>query len=481
MSEDLSCFYLARVTLETQTPLSIGTGGDDGVFDVALVRDANGLPGIPGSSLAGVLRHLYETEHGREATEALFGFQEGDRGAASRIHVAWGCIQDGAGNPVEGLLIGDSGKRLDDPLLRNALETADNPVLRDRVRINHRGTADGGGKFDRAVLPAGYRFSTELSMWSDRRDDPRWGEILALFKHPLLRIGGGTRAGLGKISAERMHTGRFDLATESGRRGFHTLSPGIGDTVGLNTENPKGEARRPDGFVQATIRLKPRGFWRFGQGQVSHQSDPSGKPADLLPKIEERVAWRSDGTGEMAPAALLVPASSVKGALAHRAAFHAARTRGLWAEDVLDGNGDWEKSRDCASTQGLFGTARDDGSEGEGEQGHAGRVYIEDGYVPYRQEDLKLMMHNAIDRFSGGVREHALFSEELVWGRPVEISLTIDTRGIDPPARQALKEALNDLAESRLALGAGGAKGHGFFNGSIEWSDGGQWIRGETE
>ena len=33
MTPDLSVFHLARLTLETVTPLSIGTGASDGVFD----------------------------------------------------------------------------------------------------------------------------------------------------------------------------------------------------------------------------------------------------------------------------------------------------------------------------------------------------------------------------------------------------------------------------------------------------------------
>jgi len=45
---------LLRLVLESVTPLSIGTGRGNGVFDNLLVRDPNGLPGIPGTSLAGV-------------------------------------------------------------------------------------------------------------------------------------------------------------------------------------------------------------------------------------------------------------------------------------------------------------------------------------------------------------------------------------------------------------------------------------------
>ena len=46
---------IARITLETKTPLAINTGKQDGVFDTSLITDANGLPAIPATSITGVL------------------------------------------------------------------------------------------------------------------------------------------------------------------------------------------------------------------------------------------------------------------------------------------------------------------------------------------------------------------------------------------------------------------------------------------
>jgi CRISPR/Cas system CMR subunit Cmr4 (Cas7 group RAMP superfamily) len=52
-------FHICCLVLETVSPLSIATGRDDDLFDNLLVCDANNLPAIPGTSFAGVLRHLY--------------------------------------------------------------------------------------------------------------------------------------------------------------------------------------------------------------------------------------------------------------------------------------------------------------------------------------------------------------------------------------------------------------------------------------
>ena len=51
-------FALAHVTIELSTPLTIGTGNGDDLNDSTCVLDTNGLPTIPGTSLAGMLREL---------------------------------------------------------------------------------------------------------------------------------------------------------------------------------------------------------------------------------------------------------------------------------------------------------------------------------------------------------------------------------------------------------------------------------------
>jgi hypothetical protein len=104
---------------------------------------------------------------------------------------------------------------------------------------------------------------------------------------------------------------------------------------------------------------------------------------------------------------------------------------------------------------------------------------IDDAYQTFSAADLQMIMHNSIDRFSGSVRDHMLFSEEMVWGKGVTLQLSIKKDdAISNTAKQALQQALDDLCQGRLALGAGVSKGHGFFTGTIEWSDNGKWVGG---
>ena len=460
-----SVLHLARLVLETATPLSIGTGHPDGVFDTALVRDANGLPAIPGTSLAGVLRHLWTDLHGEAEAEELFGFQKGEAGASSRVRISWGALLDSRGRPAEGLLMGEEGKRLDDELYAAVIDQADNPVLRDRVRLTHRGAAAHEGKFDRSVLPAGHRFAVEVRLWSADEDDPRWDKLLALFAHPLLRLGGGTRAGLGAMRLVSCHRRSFQLAGGRDAQALTQLGPGLADTDGLASYRPRPSASAD--ILHGALILQARGPWRIGQGNVSlRPSEP--KVADLLPKTEECVTWE-DGRGRRRLRQCLFPASSLKGALAHRMDFHDRRFRGEWAEE-----NPVEDTR-TATVEALLGAVKDQ------DGGRAGALYLDDAWAAVDPDHVGRLVHNAIDRFTGGVRNRVLFEEETLHGGEIRVPVTLHLGRIPADhreaVRRALKAALDDLCQGRLALGSRITIGNGVFQGRLE-GELGRWLEG---
>lgn len=454
MSTPSAVFHIARVTLETVTPLSIVSGKANGVFDTSLVMDANGLPAIPGSSLTGVLRHLYRDEYGEDGAKQVFGHQDrknSESSQPSRLHVSWGCIQDSKGKAIQGLALGRQRKHLEDDLiLKVALGLSDAPVNRDRVRLNHKGAAADKGKFDRAVLPAGYRFTVEFSLWSDTANDGQWERVLELLNHPLFRLGGSTRAGLGKLKVMEVQELVSDLSQGQGRKTFTAMKRDMNDCVGFRLRQlPVWQS--DEKVITATLDLKPNSYWRIGQGETPNLADSNGKTADLLPKLEQRISWNKQHQAEPATEKLLIPGSSVKGALSHRIAFHANRLseKPVWAEDVLDEHSehykeDYDKSEHCVAVKELFGFAND--SSGAEQLGEAGRVLVDDAYREFSNDDLQILMHNSIDRFSGSVRDHMLFSEEMVWGKGIELQLTIkkDDR-ISGVAKQAMKQSLADL------------------------------------
>ena len=446
---------IARLVLEADSALSISTGSPDGIFDSALVRDANGLAAIPGSSLTGVLRHLWREEYGQNDENRVFGFQDGKAGAASPLTVSWGALLNSQGQPAEGLILEQDP--LDDPLYRSVLEQRDTPVTRDRVRLSHKGAAADQGKFDRAVLPAGHRFAVELRFWMKPEEgDDLWRQLLALLVHPGLRLGGATRAGLGRMKLVSLHQGLFDLADPESRKAWLQLGRGLADTKGLAAYQP--EDYQQNAWKTGELNLEARGLWRIGQGD--QPLTDAAKPADLLPKTEERIVWKN-GQGRRKLNLLLLPASSLKGALAHRMAFHARRLAGQWAEDM----GPEDSDAKPTAVEALLGSVKDDQS------GRAGALFIDDAWLAVEPEKVVRLMHNAIDRFTGGVRDRMLFEEESLLGGALKVRVSLNLSRIPQEGREDAKRAfqlaLDDLCEGRLALGSRTSTGNGFFNGSL--------------
>ena len=447
---------LARIVIEAATPLSVSTGTPDNVFDSALVRDANGLPAIPGSSLVGVLRHLWWDLHGEASMDDLFGFQKREQGQSSRLQLTWAYLLDSKGKAAEGLLLGnEQKKRMRDPLYEAALHQIDEPLFRDRVRITQKGAAADTGKFDRAVLPAGNRFVLELRLWGKPDGaQERWNQLLGLFTHPGFRLGGATRAGLGRIRLCTIHAGHFDLKNATDIDAFLQLGRGLSDTNGLQEVNAPTVDH---GWLTGELELEANGLWRIGQGDKPLDTIHD-KPADLLPRVEERIEW-NNGIGKRQPEFALLPASSLKGALAHRMAFHVRRFGGQWAR---------EDNRDerPVALAALLGEVKERDTSG-----NAGVLYLDDAYLPTDAVEIARLMHNAIDRFTGGVRDRVLYEEESLLGGKVKIALALDARrftdDVDGAVRKSLRAALDDLTQGRLGLGSRTTTGNGFFHGSL--------------
>jgi len=462
MNVNLPCLNISRFVLETSSPLSIASGRSSMRFDTSIVRDANGLPTIPGPSLAGVLRHLYASSHGSENN--LFGMAEGVDGLLSRLHVSWGCVHDSVDQPVEGLLLDKSGEeRLSDALLIELLAEA--PVLRRRVRINDRGVSDANerGLFDRSAVPAGARFSFEITLYSEDANDPEWEKVRGLFSHPGLRLGGATHGGLGDVRCVRWHEKSFDLREPDQYQAYVALPVLMGVVTGMDSKDV-GKDRMAKGWEYRSIRLQPEAGWRIGGTALTPLGNEGQKAPDDVPHHEMVIRWIHD-KASIHPRIAVATASSVKGALAHRIAFHANRLAGRWAFSE-----DKEKQavtgEDCPEVVSLFGRAKiSRDKNGNGEKGQAGKIFIEDAYLIADPPKVHWQMHTSLDRFTGGVRNKVLFGEEVIWDESFDLNIWINTKGLDKVSKDAWDLAVKDLMTGHLSLGGGVAHGHGWFTG----------------
>lgn len=455
MDAALRYAQVLRVVIETTSPMLVGTGRGDALRDALFVTDANGLPAIPGTTIAGLLRHAWRAAHTDVPVEDLFGFAGAgnDEGAASRLHIGWAVMHDANDRPVPPLA--DRNRLLEDTLCRPLLTQP--PPTRDHVRLNARGTVDGAGKFDRCYVPAGHRFTVEIRYHTNEADDPVPARLLALLAGGSIRFGQATRSGYGAFRVLRARVARFDFRDAQAIADYARLPAPLDDNTGFRDCPVVADASGTSHWLHVELSVTSEQGFRIGGGKTARVN--AGKPADLLPFTARRVHWQRQGGGEQAAGSkleVIVTGSGLRGALAHRVAFHHNRLTGRWADDGAD------TAAVNEAVVALFGDARDDADDGPA--GQPGIVWFEDMTV---DDSAMQRWHNGIDRFTGGVRDGVLFSEETVVARqPLKLALRIDTRRpLSPVIRRAFGEALADLCEGRLALGAAGARGHGYFRG----------------
>lgn len=489
-------FSVARVVLETTSALGIGTGRGDDVQDSLFVTDANGLPAIPGTSLAGVLRHSFEVQQGVEkrTQDKIFGYQERDEGWPSAVRLSWGHVHGPDDKPVPFLRL--------DPVPeahQRFFALLQSGVVRDHVRLNGQGAVDGNGKFDETLVPLGARFTVELFVEQilGRVDDPEavLRDLIGRLASPALRLGGRTRRGHGAFVVRRVQFRTFDLSKADDRSLFAKLPRDISTPVpnGVLESITVPSAANLADLLGGTLELNPEDLWLFGGGEVARASHRRGdRDMDMIPKWEPSIQW-SGSVGSFKPVAnadYLVPASSIKGAIRHRTAFHMRRLLKQWIDTEASGPKESTSNNEelDALVRDLFGSSKAAGQPDIATtetSGTPGRVFLADVFVSVDANKAtapkeKRLDHVSIDRFTGGPLDGALFDELALYGGTLTVPITINTRGFNREEsrllRQSFKCALDDLLQGKLAVGAGANRGHGYFQGTLKGDTLRTWL-----
>lgn len=455
-------FHYALVELEALTAHAIQAGRGDSTHDVLLMRDPNGLPALPGSSIAGVLRSLYSkaypAEQGQMSANDLFGFADASSGQPSWIQFGAGLIHNSKNEAQEGLI----AKPEADPLLAFLMNAK--PLVRPRVRLTERGVPSEMAKFDITLIPAGARYSTLISYWSDGSNaaERAFSQLLSLLTSPEFRLGHSTRAGQGAFKVNRVLFKRWDLKQSEDVKSYQAYSRSRNNHAGLT------DVKTSDGHQMnlsiAELQLSAEAGWRIGGGeQAFSKPNAKGKVPDLLPQAEPVIRWHQN-QGNLSKRYAILPASAVKGAISHRFVYHYRR---LSKDFVIPGQTQTlDNNLQNPGVQEVFGFVANDRSD----RGQVGRLIIDDVY--FENTRVARQLHNKIDRFTGGVITGALFEEELLWQTPFTLKLTIlDSAMLTPLSQHALNATLDDLANGLLPLGAGGSRGNGIFIGNqpVRW------------
>lgn len=433
--------YVAQILIEATTPLRTASGKSDIFIDSPILKDWNGLPMILGSSIAGVLRHSFDDDN---IVKEIFGYEEEnkDDGEGSRIIVSHAHLCDNEGKVYQEL-----------GLPKNEfLERYANLPVREHTAINHKGSAKDKSKFDEEVVFAGSRFRFELEFISKKQtSDTDWQKILDTLSNPLLRFGAGGTKGFGQFKIIECYESCYEMGKNYDQKPSD-LNKIVGTQISIT---PKAKQH---GYV---INLQPENFFIFGAGFGDDEVDDIAVTEDI-------VTWCND-SAKFSSCQILFPASSLKGALSHRVAFHYNRLNGKYADEVDSIDNYVGTNNHAVAT--IFGAPKGHANEGKG------KALFSDMYKPYNQAYTKIFDHVKIDRFTGGAVDGALFNEKTIANNDtwqVEILLSPN---IDVVVKEAFEATLDDLAKGWLPLGGKVNRGHGVFI-SPDYEEGNSSKRG---
>ena len=448
-----------RGDLVAQTPISVGGLGAGEHVDLDVAVDGSGKLYIPGTSLAGPMRAWLSKNVEPEAmVDELFGFieQTEDKGQASSLFIE------------------------DSPARGAVRERRHGIALREDT-----GTVADGFFYTRGLLPRGTRFLLEMELDIDKSPEPGTehpaGALAPLLRALCageIRFGACKTRGMGELRLENLRVDYYDFAKDTEALDRWLASGGSSEdreSLGLEQELKKLERfgapkQREQRLFEVLIH------WR-ALSPVMVKAGRDGVEADMLP-LMSGVEGAKGAAGGIAP---VLPGSSIKGVL------RAQARRILHTLFDPDGENASEKPEYLGLLDALFGSTE-----------WAGRLSVDDVYYrreaplspgAWLKEDVDALnavterhQHVAIDRFTGGASEGALYSARPVkrdeggkksgW-EPIRLALDLSDfpEAEGRAALALLKLLIRDLRDGYVPIGFGSRRGMGEITvEGVDWS-----------
>lgn len=438
--------YIARIKVEATTPLFVGSGDASLITDSLVMKDQNELPMIPGTSLAGVLRHsLEDYVEDKEKWNDVFGFQGKDNeGLGSRFIVSSAYLILNDQQVSEGI-------NVDVP--EYIVSKLQKLPTRQHVRITHKGVAADKGLFDNEVVYAGAQFIFEIELKGTEADKESWNEIIKEIQSPDFRIGQGTRNGYGNLKVIGLYEKEYDLTNDNDFKEYLNFNPSF-NSMKIDENQDKSDSQSP----HYTLELTPDDFFIFSEG--FGDQDVDNKP------VTEEVMVYENGKIDFIEKTL-IPASSIKGAIAHRVAFHYNKSNNFYSDKINENLKKYlEENNQAVAT--IFGKKGEIDKKTNKNLGQRGILLMDDLYYD-DIDNNKIFNHVAIDRFTGGGIDGALFSEKVSYKKDKKIVLEINlSETVEGKVEEALEETLKDICRGLLPLGGMTTKGFGMFTGKLQ-------------
>ena len=475
-------FSRYELTIPVELTSELHIGGVDPVPDrdgegtvIRFCRNGLKEPTIPGRSIRGAVRAVCDVA--RQALKDAGDPATQDGGVFSKASWVslWGDDTDYTGKSLL-----DRRLRSDDslPIRQSALtfhavpfpeykdsDSGESPLPRRHgVGIDRTtGAASDGALYEHEFLPRGTAFTIRIT--AEGRDDETMGReqsegipgpasseaielllrlIRSLFKSKAIALGGRTGSGQGRIKvqeSDKKRQGSNEEHQDSGDQYLRIVAQSKGiegkepvDIVdaltGALTEGPESSKGTDSsawvGTQPARIKItwwSPTGIFVAEDEELTKQrkaaKEAENEEKGINEEVHEVVYPLRDPSVEWENAQLLIPGTSIRGALRSRAS-RIARTV-LAAQDKLPTFTSHDLHEQIAAEPNLvrymFGSTE-----------YRGAVTVHDCLSTKRGKLIEVT-HNAIDRWTGGVIDGGLFTEAVYLGTKWEpIRINIDLR-----------------------------------------------------
>ncbi len=401
-----------RIKFSLASPLVIGQGKNVNT-DNDIVRDGSGTPYIPGSAVAGVTRQALK-----------------DSGISDSIISTYlGEIVKKTQNIKESRVI------FYDALLTPESKQHYFVSIRDSVALDQYKNSKDGAKFDMEVLEPGVQFVTyiETDVLAGDEDDITC-LIRDTFNSKNIRFGAKTTRGYGEISDINVSSCEFNLQTQEGLHSYINFD--------IYADDTEWKAESVDSVKNTDIAKLDLSLELVGGIFIRRYSTAVGDNKNKRPSPDYQQLTIQAKNGTEIP---VIPGTTWAGAIKHR------------IDELIPGATSYITKE--GSTQSYFGKV--DGNYKQKSPVRFGESRIEGG-------SFKVMSRNAIDRFTGGTTDGALFTERSYYGGETHLVISLGRLGkgqsqYNDKFLRALSATLSDLHEGLLSVGGLTAVGKGIF------------------
>ncbi len=415
----------ARITFTIDSPLAIGSG-ENRYTDSDIIKDRNGKPYIPASAIAGVTREILSGSVIDE-NEINTYFGNVNKNTHKTDKNAKYNKQDEKANNVESSVI------FYDATLKN-----DSPChisIRDNVALDEYKTAKKGAKFDMEVLEAGAKFETYLEQsFYEGVDVDYIDKIVDVLHSGKVRFGGKTMRGYGNTCDVCINEKEFIFKSkkENGKEQdlenvekwleFDIYNYPWKEEESKTVDDSKIERKK-----ELVINLRQNGGISIRKYATRVQKDEN----DIVPDYEQLTAFITEHDTEAVMP--VIPGTSWAGAFRHR-----MKDFGINVDE----------------SGSIFGYVK-------GKMREKSKISFSESRISGAM--AKTLSHNAIDRFTSGTVEGALFKEQTYYYGTTKLIIGWNGGTMDNETKSALAATIADIHYGFLAVGGETSIGRGLF------------------